>query len=114
MTLDEVKQAVIDTDPLLEADDPAFAVAVILLSATFIGPIKYKLQHFTGYSQRFVNRVWHNFRRNGIFVGAARGSATRNLRTVAHSGWDDEETGAIAFWLDVLCGQGLIERMLED
>ena len=109
-TLEEIKQAVRESDDFDDEDSKEFKAAVILLSSAFVDPTIKSIHAFTRYPKHFVSRIYHNLRRNGIWGGGSRGKSQRWINA---DPWMDEEGGNIAFWLDVLCGLGQIERV-ED
>jgi len=101
MTLNEVKEAVREMDPILKDDSETFRAAVFLLSTLSVGVRMHKLAKFTGYYWKDVRRWNKNARDNGVF----------RYGKIFHSGWDEEETGFIGFWLDVLVLQGEIQMV---
>ena len=58
------------------------------------------LSRITGVSPRVVAEYARNLRASGVW--------TPDGKTAGQ--WDDEESGLLAFWLDVWVGQGLLER----
>lgn len=102
MTLDEIKQAVREGDPELSEDDEAFHAAVVIMSLFSLRSWSAKaVADFTGYPLKEVKKfLWH-LRANKVVRG----------HKVHHSGWDDNETGAMAFWLDVSIALGFLARV---
>jgi hypothetical protein len=47
-----------------------------------------------------AKKIERRLRDNGVWRG----------EKVFHSGWDDKETGGIAFWMDVCVGTGMMNR----
>lgn len=108
ITLEEVKQAVRDTDPHIVEDELSFKVGVILLSSVFVGPTIFAIKKFTKYPKHLISKCHHHFRRNRIWGGSERGRGPRWVD--CKEWWEDAETSGVAFWLYVLCGEGHIER----
>jgi len=101
MKLEEIKKEVRILDPELSEDSPDFRAAVYLLSAANLGPASGYLKTFTGFKYKEIYKWNKNAKNNGLFKN----------NTLYHSGWIDDDTGGIGFWLDVLILQGLIARV---
>jgi hypothetical protein len=93
-----VREAVRKLDPNLKLDDPAFDVAVVLLSGLYVGPNVRKIARFAHLPRPFVAEVGRRLRANGVWRGHK-----------IEAGWF-EKNGAYAFWLDVTVGLGYLER----
>jgi hypothetical protein len=96
-----LRNIVHEMDPSLSEDDESFKVAMVLLASGHHdgGPNGQRLAKFTGFPLPLVSVWGRRFRENGIWDGS---------KVVAN--WDDPEVGSIEFWMDVACGQGLVER----
>lgn len=103
MTFDEIKAEVKRLDPLIEEDSDSFKVAVILLSSIVTGPGIAQAIQFTGYDFDFVVQVSERLRQNKIW-----------FQDKICCDWFDKEHGVIAFWCDVLCGVGQVQRVAES
>ena len=66
-TFAEVHQAVGVLDESLPPEDPAYGLAVLLLSASVIGPDVVALSEFTGQEEATVARVAAILRANGLW-----------------------------------------------
>jgi len=93
-----IRETVRKLDPNLKTDDPAFDVAVVLLSGLYVGPNGQKIARFARLSRAFVGEVARRLRANGVWRG----------HKIA-ADWF-EKNGVYAFWLDVTVGLGLLER----
>lgn len=100
VTIEQIREDIRQMDDGLEEDSDGFKVAVIVLSSAIIGPNIKRLARFTGYGRDFCSEISRHCREGGLWRGGR----------VYHSGWDDEKTGGIAFWLDCALAQGYIER----
>jgi len=101
--LTEIHKAVKELDESLSGEDAAYRVGVILLAATEVGQSPKALSEFTGYPRDEIKGYSKHLRENNIW----------NRGRTYHAGWDDEETGGIAFWLDVNVALGYVERVTE-
>lgn len=104
----KIRKAIRGLDSDLDEDDAAYKAAVMLLLPVLCDVrqnIK-EIARLTGYGRKFVGQVSKNLRKNGIW----RRSGTY------HSGWDDDDNrkGGVAFWVDVCCGLGFMERVDKD
>lgn len=98
MNLQDIKAEVQHLDPTLKRKDRSFRTAVILLaSVTNDLKTSEELRDFTKYQLRECYTCLKNLRSNGL---GWRGD------TFVHSGWDDKETGGVAFWIDVAVANG--------
>lgn len=100
VTLEEIRAEVKRLDPNLEEEDPAFVAAVCMLSALEVGAYAVRVEKFTGYTYRRVTTIARRLTESGVW----RGGKTH------HSGWDDKDTGGIAFWSDVCVATGKLKR----
>jgi hypothetical protein len=98
--IEEVKRM----DPVLTETDEAFTAAVVLLSSIAVGPNIKRLAKFTQYPRKVIKPFSENLRRNGVWVGGR----------IYADDWGDEETGGVAFWMDVSVALGFIERVSAD
>lgn len=98
-TIQKIKAEVRRMDPTLKASDPAFRVAVIMLSAIIVGQRADRLVKFTGYLLFDIRQVAKRMRENGLWLPGGRFAAA----------WA-KDGDSIAFWLDVLVGMGHVER----
>lgn len=97
-TLTFIKQEVRRMDKDLTETESAFRTAVIMLAALSVGQNINKLAAFTKLPKEFVRERAAALRANGIW---------QNGKTNAE--WF-EENGGIAFWMDVACAEGLLQR----
>ena len=77
-----------------------FEAAVVLLSSTRVGPSAVRVAEFSGIPLTRVRGYAREYRKSGIWSG----------HKIVPSDWHDEETGGTAFWMDVACGMGLLQR----
>jgi len=101
LCIEQAEKEVKRLDPKLGRDDEAFDVAVILITSVLIetqSPDRLAL--FTMRPRSLVYRVVENLKKSDVFTKDGKWAVE----------WWDKETGAIAFWLDVGIGQGLIKR----
>lgn len=96
-----IKREIRRMDPQLkDENDETFKAAVVLMSATQTSGNSIRaLQKFTGYTRPFVARIVAGAQKNGIFRGDGKIACE----------WFDKD-GGIAFWMDVCCVLGLMER----
>lgn len=101
MNLAEMKQALHEMDQNLSEQDEVFGAGLVLLAAVDTGQTSVApLQTTTGLPVNTVRKFVRNLKANGIFKDGK----------IYHSGWDDEESGGIAFWLDAAVAVGLVRR----
>jgi hypothetical protein len=91
-------------DPRISCTDTAFAAAAILLAAvktrsTDVDVIAKEV----GYPRPLVVHFARNFQSGGVFSG----------EKIRVDDWTDSSTGRIAFWADVLCGEGTLEKTYD-
>jgi hypothetical protein len=98
-TMADIKQFIKTLDPGLPEDDDAFKTATLLLAALIVGADEEKLADFTGLDPDFIAPRAERLRQNGVWQGEQ-----------THCDWDNEEGGAIAFWLDVNVAEGYMGR----
>lgn len=99
MTLEKVKAEVRKMDPNLDSESSSFRAAVVLLAGLVVGANADSIAEFTGYSRAEVRKFGSNLRECGVW----RGSKTA-------CGWDDPESGGVAFWMDVCVAEGTLRR----
>lgn len=99
MLMQEIEREVQHLDPNLDADNSSFKTAVLLLAAALMSQDIDALVEFTGYPTEFITERAEKLRKNGVWVDG---------KTVAD--WLDPETGGLAFWLDVLVAEGMVEK----
>ena len=101
-SLEEIKTLIKEQDANLRSKDKEFHYAVIMLSSA-LNRLKTteELHDFTRFQLRECYNCVENLKKNGLGWQGKR---------FMHSGWDDEESGGIAFWLDVSIAMGYIER----
>jgi len=87
-------------DDKLGLDEPAAYCAAMLLCAINHGAYTETVIDKTGVPAEVGNEIAERLRQQRIWVGPQ----------THHSGWDDPETGGIAFWMDVNVGLGFMER----
>lgn len=101
MTIEEIRATVRESDPNLDETDEAFDAAVLLLSLFEVKRWDARsLAKFTGVDVERVKFFLDNLKASRVIRG----------HTLHHSGWDDEEAGGIAFWLDVSVATGMVAR----
>ena len=100
MTIRQIRNEIKRLDPQLKQDDTSFVTAVIMLSAIEVGADAERIAKFSGVGLGQVMEREHRLRKNKVWVG----------EKTHHSGWDDKESGGIAFWMDVCIADGLLVR----
>lgn len=98
-TLTEYEAMVGGLDPALDHDDEGFRVAVVLLVSADVGPDVPAIAEVTGYHLEWLTLIASRLTAAGIW---ADGKVCVE--------WFDEDSGGIAFWCDVACAQGFMER----
>jgi len=83
----------------LEADDETYKAAAVLLASATLGPNPAAIAKTLKYPSALVAKFNYNLRKSGVWK---RGRVFAN--------WGDKETGGVAFWMDVMVAQGLMER----
>jgi len=104
-TVEDVKKEIIRLDKSMKTageNDHGFRTAVILLSSIITGPNIKKLAKFTGYSRAEISIRASKCREQGIWVGSKIDCAD----------WF-KDSGAVSFWCDSLCADGLILRSVQ-
>lgn len=101
MTIQEIKKAVKEMDPNLKTTDPAYKTAILLIATANVGPTQPKLCALTRYPAATVKTFLERGRESGVLKGTK----------INHSGWFDKKDGGMAFWLDVLTVQGMVQRV---
>lgn len=102
MSMNSMKEIVAEIkrmDPKLDPDGDSFKAAVCLISALNVGAKAKSVAGFTGYPMQLVKKFSSRLIGSGIWV---RGKTC--------CGWNDANTGAIAFWCDVNVAMGLMSR----
>ena len=99
VTLALINKTVQESDPALTPDDDYFKTATLLLAIASLGVELSRLAAFTKLPEGFIKPRIQRLTKNGIWK---RG----NL----HVNWADEESGGIAFWMDVAVAEGLLAR----
>lgn len=94
------RNAVRALDPKLDLNDQSAYCAAMLLCAAKNGASDGDVIQRTGVPLAAGKAIAWRLRRNRVW----RKTATH------HSGWDDPESGGIAFWLDVNVGTGMMRR----
>jgi len=105
-TFEDVVVEVKKLDPNLDENSDEFKAAACLLSCLLVRPRLASLMDFTPYQPKFLSRIGKNLRKNRIWD---RDFDTRK-NVFCPSDWFNEETGGVAFWMDVSCALGFIER----
>ena len=100
MTFKEVEKILLKEDPNIRGDSENFDAARFLLSSAFCGTGSKALQKFTGWSASEVNFWKGRAKRAGLFENGK----------VTGAEWQNEKTGGIAFWCDVLVLRGMLKR----
>lgn len=102
-TIEDITSAVEGLDPNLDPNLDTFRSALLLLSSAVVGPDEAKVAAFTGLPAAFVAERAERLRASGVWTGEGKIAAD----------WWDEETGGIAFWIDVNVAEGLMERATD-
>lgn len=89
-----------EMDPNLSMTDTAAYCAAMLLCAAEFGADTEDVLGRTGVPTETGYVIADRLRDQGVWDG----------NKTLHSGWDDPETGGVAFWMDVCTGTGLVER----
>lgn len=92
--------AVRKLDPKLDLKDPAAYCAAMLLCAANHGAVDADVIKRTGVPLHEGKAIAWRLRRNRVW---------QKMMT-RHGGWDDPESGGIAFWMDVCVGTGMMKR----
>jgi hypothetical protein len=100
MTLTEMAALVLELDPNTRAWTHNFKLALILLSATEVGPDLDKIVEFTGLDYDWVKPRFERLEANGVFKGDK-----------IHCNWFEAGGGDVAFWLDVAVAEGFTQRV---
>lgn len=102
-TLAFIRREIKAMDGNLSPDDEGFKVAVVMLSSV-LNEMKTakELAAFTRYPLRFVQTTLRNLRVNGL--------GWQKDGTFVNSGWTGEN-GGLAFWMDVMVGEGLLRAI---
>lgn len=104
VTPENIHESLKEVDPDLVEDNETGKAAKVLFAAALVGADIKRVAKSSGLSRRDVSRIVERLRKNGIW---------KNGR-IYHSGWFDDTSedgaGNVAFFLDVMCGAGLIER----
>ena len=100
-----IKEGIRELDPKLESDDPAFAIAVILMAAAFVtGPDSDRLVSFTGYPPGVVADVSRRMHEAGLW----------ERDTVKTDHWFDGDKLTVGFWADTLVAEGVVATRLDQ
>jgi len=101
-----IKEEIKRMDPNIQEHSHDFRAAVILLAMLEVGTDARALFHWTGYGIGNIRNYLNRWEKNGVIKEGI----------IYHGGWDDEDpqTGAIAFWLDVSVGTGMVERVDDE
>jgi hypothetical protein len=97
----EIYKTIKEMDPELSKEDEAFKIAAVLLASTQVGTNAVKCAKLLRKPINEVAPIAKQIRDAGVWKG----------HRISASGWTDPETGGIGFWMDVLCCQGLMERV---
>lgn len=101
MRLSEIKKEVKKITGCKNENEMGFIGGTLLFSALSVGTSVRKLTKFTGFPAKEVKWRVKNLRQNGVF--------TRNGK-ICHGGWDDKESGGVAFIMDSLIAEGMVRR----
>jgi hypothetical protein len=101
LTRAALREEIKKLDTALEPDSSSYVSACILMASAFVGANMRAVADLTGYCLDAVRKRAARLRKNGLWRG----------NRVFHSGWDDAEDGAWAFWLDVCIAEGLLKRV---
>ena len=100
ITVEQIKDEIHKMDENLSEDDDSFVIAVLLISACQVGTTIKALSKFTNYPVCMIRSYIQRARKKGIFKNGK----------IIHSGWFNEDTGSICFWLDVAVVHGYLDR----
>lgn len=98
--LEKIRSAVKASDSNVNESDDSFKTAVILMASAYLGPCIRLMMRLTGYPRIFIVRRYNRFLENGIWD-------VKNRKV--HGDWFGKD-GGTAFWMDVMVGEGLMER----
>lgn len=104
--LNEAHAIVQSMDKNISEDDETFKAAVVMIFP-LVSDTGYNIKKIAkeaGMSRPFVGKIVKNLKKNKIW----------HQNVIHHSGWMDDKTGTISFWLDALCALGHIERFDES
>ena len=101
LTIQEAEDVVREMDPNVREED--VQVGGLLIASAVIGNDEQALAVFTGYEPDFIATCGRRLRDNGVWVGDE-----------LCVDWWDEETGGVAFWMDVCIAQGLMRRARRE
>lgn len=97
VTLDQLRSyAAEQAEPGTEAYD----AALVLLAGLVVGANQERIHAFTGIDKQRIQSFGHRLRKSGVWKGS---------RTAGEE-WFDDESGGIAFALDVGVATGMLER----
>lgn len=101
MTLNKIKNIIKSLDPKIKESDEGYKCAIVLLACTETPHRIKDIVEFTKIEKPLVEKYMRNFRANKLITSSGK---------INHSGWFDEETGALAFYCDVNIGLGYLQR----
>lgn len=93
-------KAIHEMDPNVKLDEPAAIAAAMLMAGVKHGAVEDVVIQKAGLPREQALEIAARLRAGGVWDG---------LKTV-HSGWDDPESGDIAFWMDAMVGTGMLQR----
>ncbi len=86
-------------DPKLNEGSEDFSTALMLLAALVLGTNEKMISRFTGLPLYFIRPRADRLRKNKIWIG-----------NKTFCDWFKKGYGGIAFWIDVLVAQGMLNR----
>jgi len=104
LTKKQIKEAVMETTGDKDINSKDNQVGYILLASLEKGPNDTEIAKFLSLDEDFVKTVGKRLRKYGVW--------TKDNKIECD--WSDEESGGIAFIMDILVGQGLVERKTEE
>jgi len=99
MTKRKIYKTIKELDASLTFRDESFKVAAILIKGLETQNVL-KLTSFFGYPYSFIKSIADRLKTNKIW---------QHGKTLCD--WDNEETGGIAFWVDVNVGLGYLSKV---
>ena len=99
----DLEIAVKELDPKLDKNDKSFKSALVLITSLRVGTNMKEVCKFLNFSyDKTMKEYEQNLIKNKIWI-----------KEKLSINWFDEKEGGIAFWMDVLAMEGLVERTNE-
>ena len=100
MTREKAAEIVRDVAGVTDESDDQFLAGMLLLAASEVGTKIRACAKFIGVREARLRDIRNRLQASGVWTPGG----------IAHSGWFDEESGGIAFCMDVAIGVGWLSR----